>query len=132
MPETSHDELMVASFWMTSVQSAQSHANGAARRSGGPFGELIVKEAAAFCEQQSPKTHDELSTRNLQSMALTGKISSISHAASAAQRHPNVADIILGETKTFCDRVSLNDDVALESLAFTQKISNICFSDRAL
>jgi len=63
-------------------------------------------------------------------MSLTAKISSISHAAGAAGRHPNIEDNILNEIKAFCDRVSLNDDVALESMALTQEISSMCFADR--
>ncbi len=132
MAESSHDQLIVASLWATTVQSARSHAASAARRCGGRFGQLILNETATYCEQGLPKTHEELSRRTLQAMALTAKMCSISHAASSARRHPNIEDEILKETKEFCDRVSLNDDVALESMALTQKISNMCFSDRAI
>ncbi|WP_236622403.1 hypothetical protein, partial [Novipirellula maiorica] len=122
-----NDQLNIASFWNTTLKSSRSHASGAARRCPGPFGELILSEAAKFCEQTVPQSHEEYSKRTQQSMSLTTKISSISHAAFAARRHPKIEDSILNETKAFCDRVSLSDDVTLESMALTQAISNMCF-----
>jgi hypothetical protein len=117
MSNGSHPQLMLATFWSTMAQSARSHAAGAARRCGGRFAELILSEATKFCERATPTTDAELSQRTLRSIALTGKISSISHAAGAARRHPNIEDQILDETRSFCDRVSLTDDVTLESMA---------------
>ncbi len=130
MGKTSHDDLMVASFWLTMTQSARSHAAVVAQRCGGAFAELILRETSKFCEQEPPKSYGELSARTLQTLSLTAKISGDSHAAGAARQHPNVQRDILNETKAFSDRVTLNDDVAIESLTLMQKISNICFADR--
>lgn len=127
----SFDAVMVASSWGTMAESARSFGIAMAARCINAFADLIHNETAKFCEQQPPTTYSELSARTLQSMALTGKITSISHADSAAKQHPRVASVILSETAAFCDRVSLNDNVVLESMTLTQRISNICFSDRA-
>lgn len=65
----------------------------------------------------------------LQSMAVAGSISSIAYAATAAGRHPSIREDFFSKSKAFCDRVSLKDDVTLESIKLTQKTSNMCCSD---
>lgn len=130
MSETlSSDEFLVRSQWRAVCRSAQSHGELMARMASTPFAELIAKETSAFCKQEAATTSEELSNRQLQSLSLTSKISSISHANSMAGMHPRVAREILDETKAFCKRVNDGADVSTESLALTSTISSICHTD---
>ena len=125
-----HNQLMIASFWQTTCQSAQSSGHNAASRCGGQYGQLIIKRTSEFCEQPTPTTNAELSNRTSQSMNLTGINGSISNAAMSAGRHPRVAAEIWAATKAFSDSVTLDSYTAMDSMNLTQKISNVCFADR--
>lgn len=90
---------------------------------------LIRREAKNFCDREPPENESELSRRQKQAMYLTSRISSISHADQMGRTHPNISDDIMAETKTFLDRVDLDESPYKESMALTTKISALCASD---
>lgn len=123
------DDLHIQSFWVLTCQSAQSHAASMAASCRREAAALITREAKEFCDRDAPETRAELSRRQKQAMYLTSRISSISHADQMARSHPNISDQIMAETKTFLDRLGLDDSPYKESMALTSKISTLCFSD---
>ena len=129
------DELMVKSFWASACQSASSYAEWRARlQHHRRAAELIAGEARKFLDRPPPESQEELSRRQMEQIALSARIASISHADAMAAMHADVADAILVEAAAYCegelpqtfDGVS---QVHLAGIVLNSKITSLCSAD---
>lgn len=117
---------MIAGFWGSTCQSAQSHAMSMSHLCSQPFRELILQETHKLLSQTAPTTDSELQNRNAQYLQLSSKISSISHASSMARLTPEVATDIFNATKAFCDDNSLSSDCSVAGMSLANQIATLC------
>src|SRR5437899_5478858 len=94
---------IVAISWETICQSARSEARARLRSFRPVAADLMAAEIQRFCEQSPPSSHDELSVRNTEAIALSSRISSIAHADSMARQHPAVAAEIFHAVRKLCN-----------------------------
>lgn len=117
---------MIASFWGSTLQSAQSHAMSMSNLCSQPFRELILQETQKLITQAPPTTDAELQNLNAQNMQLGAKISSISHASNMARLTPEVATDIYNATKVFCNDNSLTSDCNVAGMTLSNQIAALC------
>lgn len=125
MNETMDRELLV-SFASNTHMSAMLHATAMAVTCLPDFAELVRLEASKFARLDMPNTNEKLIKFQSRSMSLSGKIASVSHASSMAKMHSSARGSLHELATEFCDRVSLDDDVAAESMALNSKIRMVC------
>ena len=119
---------MIAGFWSSTCQSAQSHAMSMSHLCSQPFRELILQETQDLISQTPPTTDAELQNLNAQNMQLSAKISSISHANSMARLTPEVATDIYDAAKAFCDNSPLTSDCSSAGMSLSNQIATLCHS----
>lgn len=120
------ESITISLFWNNTCQSAQSHAMLMSNHCSEPFRELIQHETKKLISQNPPTTNAELQQLNAQSMQLSTKISSISHASSMVCYNPEVVTEIYNATKSFCDENVLTSDCCLPSIELSTQISQFC------
>jgi hypothetical protein len=96
------DTEMLAQFWIMLARSVQADASLACQRCSQTATEMITSKASKFVAQPTPTTHDDLSFRNRQAMALTGERGAICDADRFASRYPNVRNLIFAATREAC------------------------------
>lgn len=122
------DHSLIASLWSSTCRSAEAHAITMSSLCSQPFADLIIREATKFTGQAPPRTADQLQCVQSQSLQLSGKISSVSHASSMARMRPDVAEAIHNAARQFCDEHPFTGDCATASMALSSHISALCNS----
>jgi len=126
---------LIQSLWSSMCQSALSHAASMSRiQRNATASELIASESKKFTQQPPPTTNEELSRRQMQQLALSSRIGTISHAASMVQMHPNVAEQVFQHVRQFCDGPLPDDsngvnELQMASIAISSTMSTLCHAD---
>ena len=109
--------------WESLVSETQRSVDGAASKCAFAFGALIKQEFEKFKRLHVPTDDFDWELRQRMQMNLLAKVGSIAGADKLAQQHRRRAPEILQATRSFCNHVSLTDDVAKEGIVFTAELN---------
>jgi hypothetical protein len=127
-PDVQQTSLMA--YWSTQCQSVTSHGHDMGHSCHPDFRALITGATTRYVRQDPPTTREELSWRNLQSMAMISLVGVVCEASRKVMTHAHAASQIYQKTKEFCeecwpDTRERAKMIAQKSMAFTGYLSSI-------